>query len=66
VSGDAVRSGKPAKGSEYLRYSTGALQASCRTTSKYQARLFMPHHATQVCYLGMVRGLYYLPGTWFK
>eukprot|EP01032_Pedospumella_encystans_P018298 gene18298-20835_t len=48
ISGEIVTHGKPSKGTEYLRFTPGSLQSTCKTTPKYQSRLFMAHHAMQM------------------
>lgn len=40
---------KPSLGSQYLSFERGSLTSSCKTTSQFQSRMFMPHHSIQVC-----------------
>jgi hypothetical protein len=39
---------KPSLGQQYLSFSDGSLTASCRKTSQFNGRLFMPHQQLQV------------------
>ena len=48
VGGTVSPSGKPGKGSEYLRFGADSLLATCRKTEHYDPRLFMPHHSLQM------------------
>lgn len=48
VGGTVSQSGKPGKGSEYLRFGAASLLATCRKTEHYDPRLFMPHHSSQM------------------
>ena len=47
ISGEPVaNSGGPGKRGNYLSFSSGALSASCKKTSKYNQHQFMPHHSS--------------------
>jgi len=48
LEGTVSLSGKPGKGSEYLRFGADSLLAMCRKTRHYDPRLFMPHHSLQM------------------
>jgi hypothetical protein len=39
---------KPSHGQQYLSFDQGSLLSPCKKSSRYQDRLFMPHHAIQM------------------
>ena len=46
---------KPQRGNQYLNFGKGSTLSSCRKTSKYNSRLFMPHNSRQVSELLLIK-----------